>query len=242
MSDRYLKKAAKTPETETEHARARSSPKCSPPSRLAASRRCATMRPEARWLVGRDRAECRRDRTADRATFRRRSRTTSSSRPTRCAASPTRSAPRSRTFALEISPGLELGQKLVPVNTAGLLRADRPLRAYRLGLHVDRDRQGGGRQDRDRLLGALQGRGHSSACALRHEGRGRRHHHEPRRRAGHRRHGVRPVHRVPGRHHRRAGQQVRRRSQAHAVRQGRHRRASPAPPRSPSSPTTAPIR
>ena len=37
-------------------------------------------------------------------------------------------------------------------------------------------------------------------------------------------HGVRPVHRQAGRHHRRARQQVRRRSQADAVRQGRHRR------------------
>jgi sulfopropanediol 3-dehydrogenase len=37
----------------------------------------------------------------------------------RCALSPRRSATRAGIFALEISPGLHLGQKLVPVNTAG---------------------------------------------------------------------------------------------------------------------------
>ena len=50
----------------------------------------------------------------------------------------------------------------------GLLRADRPLCAHRLRLHVDRDRQGGGRQDGDRLLDPYRGRRHPSrTCSMR---------------------------------------------------------------------------
>ena len=75
---------------------------------------------------------------------------------------------------LEIVAGLARGPAARAGQRRRLLRADRPLRAYRLGLHVDRDRQGGGRADRHRLLDAVQGRGHPSARALRDEGRGRR--------------------------------------------------------------------
>jgi len=82
-------------------------------------------------------------------------------------------------FALEISPGLELGQKAHSGQYRRLLRADRPLRPHRLGLYVDRDRARGRGEDHHRLLGAVQGTWDSPACALRHAGRRRRHHHVP---------------------------------------------------------------
>ena len=105
-----------------------------------------------------------------------------------------------------------------------LLRADRALRSHRLGLHVGRHRQGGGRQDGCRLLDALSRRGHPPARALCHAHRRRRRDHDARRRAGDRRAGVRTVHRQACRHRGRPGQQVRGRGQARALRQGRHRR------------------
>lgn len=51
------------------------------------------------------------------------------------------------------------------------------------------------------------------------------------------RHGLRPVHRQRGRCGGRAGQQVRGRSQTHPFRQGRHRRLCPGPRKSQSLPT-----
>ena len=105
-----------------------------------------------------------------------------------------------------------------------LLRAVGPLRAHRLGLHDRGHRQGRRRQDHHRLLQPVPRRRHAPVPAVRVQDRGRRRHHDAGRRPGDRQHGLRPVHRQAGRRRGRAGQQVRRRGQAHAVRQGRHRR------------------
>ena len=51
------------------------------------------------------------------------------------------------------------GQRLVPMNVHGLLRADRALRAYRIGLYGRRDRQGGGRADVIACSRAVRGEG-----------------------------------------------------------------------------------
>ena len=224
MAIEYLKKAAKTPETETGDAREVAA------EMLAdiEARGEAAVRDYAREArpLDRRRSSSRRDE------IERRTRdipaggqgATSSSPPRRCAASPSRSANRSASSRSRSQPGPDRRPAARPGQRRRLLRADRPLRAHRLGLHDHRDRQGGRRADRRRLLDAVSGRGHPSAGALRDEGRRRRRHHDARRRAGDRRDGLRPVHRQAGRHHRRARQQVRRRGQAHAVRQGRHRR------------------
>ena len=62
--------------------------------------------------------------------------------------------------------------------------------------------------------------------------------HDARRRAGDRRAGVRAVHRQARRHHRRPGQQVRRRGEARCCSARSASTSSPARPRSRSSPTT----
>ena len=123
-----------------------------------------------------------------------------------------------------------------------LLRADRPLRAHRLGVHEHRDREGGRRAHGDRVFDALPRRGHPPAGPLRDEGRWRRRDHDARRRAGDRGHGVRPLHRQAGRHPRRSGQQVRRRGETDALRRASASTSSPARRRSRSSPTTRPTR
>ena len=105
-----------------------------------------------------------------------------------------------------------------------LLRAHRALCPHRVRLHVGRHGEGGGRRHRGRLLHALPGRRHPPLCALCHDGGRRGCGDDARRGAGHRRHGLRPVHRQAGGHHRRPRQQVRRRGEAHAVRQGGYRR------------------
>ncbi len=61
-------------------------------------------------------------------------------------------------FAIEIQPGLIAGQRLDPGQCRRLLCADRPLRAHRVGVHEHRDREGGRRADRRRVLDAVQGR------------------------------------------------------------------------------------
>ena len=105
-----------------------------------------------------------------------------------------------------------------------LLRAGRALRAHRLGLHGRGDRQGRRREDHRRVLRAVPRRADAPVPDVRLQQGRRRRHHDAGRRAGDRDDGLRPVHRQAGRRHRRPGQQVRRRGQAHAVRQGRHRR------------------
>jgi histidinol dehydrogenase len=52
------------------------------------------------------------------------------------------------------------------VHRGRLLRAERALCPHRIGLHVDCDGEGSRRPDRDRLLCAFSGEGHSSLCAL----------------------------------------------------------------------------
>ena len=65
-----------------------------------------------------------------------------------------------------------------------LLRADWTLCAHRIGLHDDCHRQGCRCSDGDRVLDTVPRRWHSSARAVCNEGRGRRRHHDARRRAG----------------------------------------------------------
>jgi hypothetical protein len=106
----------------------------------------------------------------------------------------------------------------------GLLRAHGALCAYRLGHHVGRDGQGGGRADRGGLFHTLPGRGHAPLRALCHARGGGRHRADAGRRAGGGEPSLRALHRQAGRRDRGAGQQVRGRGQADALRQGGHRR------------------
>ena len=149
---------------------------------------------------------------------------TSSGRRRRCAPLRSPSATASRTSPSSCPRRRHGGSASRALQCRRLLRADRALRSHRLGLHVGRHRQGGGRQDGCRLLDALSRRGHSPARALCHAHRRRRRDHDARRRAGDRRAGVRTVHGQACRHRGRPGQQVRGRGQARALRQGRHRR------------------
>ena len=133
-----------------------------------------------------------------------------------------------REFSIEVHPGLVAGQRLIPVNVAGCYvptgRYAHIASAYMsiatakaagvpTVIACSTPYRGDGRND------GIHPRG-----ALRDAGRRRRRDHDAGRRAGHRRDGLRPVHRQARRHHRRPGQQVRRRGEAHAVRPGRHRR------------------
>ncbi len=121
-------------------------------------------------------------------------------------------------------PGARRGAASDPGERRGLLRPQRQVCARRLGDHERDHGAGGGGPSRDRVLPVVPTTGHSSGGAACHgRGRGRRHPH-PRRRAGDRDPRLRPFHRQGRRRHRRAGQQVRGRGQAHPVRSRRHRR------------------
>ena len=104
-----------------------------------------------------------------------------------------------------------------------LLRAGRALCPHRIGLHDRCHRQGRRCQDGDRLFVAVPRRRHASLRAVCVPGRRGRCDHDLGRGAGHRHHGLRSVHRRAGRCGGRPRKQIRRRSQAQLVRQGRHR-------------------
>ena len=224
MTMTYLKKAAKTPETETATAQKVVTEMLAEIEHERRGRG-ARLREEARRLGRRDRAHARRDRPPRGRGAGRGASATSTSRSRRCAPSRWRSASRMREFSVEVHPGVTAGQRVLPVNVAGCYVPAGPLRAHRLGLHGRGHRQGRGREDGRRLLGAVSRRGRCTrTCST------------PSTSAGAdvimtlggvqaiATHGLRPVQRQARRHHRRPGQQVRRRGQAHAVRQGRHRR------------------
>jgi len=110
------------------------------------------------------------------------------------------------------------------VQRCGLLCAHGPLCPYRLCRHVGRHSQGRRGQDRDRLFHAVSRRRDASVCSVCDARSRGRYRHDAGRCASHRHDGVWAVHRQTGGRDRWARQQVRGRSQTHAVRQGRHRR------------------
>ena len=169
-----------------------------------------------------------------------RSSATSSSPPSRCAASRVAQRESIHEFATEMQPGLIAGQRLDPGERRRLLRADGPLRAHRVGLHEHRDREGRGRADRRRVLdAATRAQGIHPHVLYAMKVAGADVDHDARRRAGDRGAGLRALHRQAGRHHRRARatSSSPRRSGCCSARSAST--CSPGRPKSRSSPTTS---
>ncbi len=99
-------------------------------------------------------------------------------------------------FSVESAPGRQRRPACAAGQCRGLLCAGRPLRAHRLGLHGRGHRQGRGREDHRRLFGAVPRRADASVPALCLRPGRCRCDHDAGRRAGHRDHGLRPVQRA----------------------------------------------
>ena len=129
-----------------------------------------------------------------------------------------------KDLEVETLPGVDPRPPPHPGELDRLLRAGRALSDGRLGAHVDRHREGRGREAHHRLRAALQGRTASRdrrRDAFRRRGRDLR----ARRRAGGRRDGARHRHDRRRRHDRRAGQRLCGGGEAPALRPHRHRPA-----------------
>ena len=127
-------------------------------------------------------------------------------------------------FQVELSPGVIAGQKMVPINVAGCyVPTGRYAHIASAYMSIATARAAGVKTV-VACSAPYRGEGiHPFVLYAMHRA-GADVHHDARRRAGDRRHGAGLVHRQARRHHRRPRQQVRRRSQTHAVRPGRHRR------------------
>ncbi len=123
---------------------------------------------------------------------------------------------------VETLPGVRLGHRHLPVGERRRLRPRRPLPDGRLRAHEHRHRQGRGRRA-CRGVHAAARRADPGRHRRRDAPRRRRRDLHPRRRSGDRRAGARDGDDRPGGLPRRPGQRLRRRGQAPAVRQGRHR-------------------
>ena len=222
MAIRYLKQASKTPETETAAARTVVAEMLAEIERRgeAAVREYAAKLDDWRGDILVTPAEIER-RTRDIPAAVKRDIEFATEQVRRFAVAQAASM---REFSVELAPGRDRRPAPDPGQRRRVLRADRPLRAHRLGLHEHRDREGGRRPHGDRVLDTLPRRGHPPAGAVRDEGCRRGRDHDARRRAGDRRHGVWPLHRQARRYSRRPRQQVRRRGEADALRGGRDRR------------------
>ena len=221
MAIEYLKRAARRRRPRSGNAREVGSAMLAEIER-AAKRPCASTRATLDRWPGEIVVSPRRDRAAHRATFRRGVSATSISRPRKCAASRTRSASRSANFRSNCNRGLIAGQRLIPVNVAGCY-VPTGRYAHIASAYMASRRRKPRACRRHRLLDAVPGRRIHPHVLYAMNVAGADVDHDARRRAGDRSHGLRIVHRQAGRHRRRTRQQVRRRSEAAAVRQGRHR-------------------
>ena len=150
----YLKKAAKTPETETGNAR-KVVDEMLAEIGAAARRRCASTRGSSTSWERRDRGDEPTRSSAARATIDagvKRDIEFATAQVRRFALAQRESM---QEFSTEVHPGLTAGPAPDPGERRRLLRAHRPLRAHRHRLHDDRHRQGRGRADGGRLLDAV---------------------------------------------------------------------------------------
>ncbi len=208
-------------------------PTCWPRSRRGGEAAVRDYAQEARPVGRRDRADAAPRSSAAPPRCRRRCGATSTSRSRRCSDFAQAQRDSMREFSVDLHPGVTAGPARAAGQRRRLLRAGRPLRAHRVGLHGRRHREGGRRADRHRLLRAVPRRADAPVRAVRVR-------QAPAPTSIMTLGGVqaiatmayglfsgKPADVIVG-----PGQQVRRRGEAHAVRQGRHRCLRRARPRS----------